>query len=167
MGVLGINELVLSKACLSATADATNVITVGNVKVAAVSYANGGAIDALSADSWTDVQDINIGTPFQFQIYTASAANNFLKVVLGNETAGDYVRVQWELDGTAVLDITVGPNKTQSLVPILYEAPAAGTPAMVLFAKSRFRVRIYKHGTIAEAGSSINCGAIAYQEVTI
>lgn len=161
------NELILNKACLSTTADATNVITVGNVAVAAVTYANGTAINALSADSWTDVQDINLGVPFVFQITTHSTRNALLEVLLDAETAGDYVRAQWELDGVAVMDITVGPSKSQKVYGFGLEVSAVSVPSFPMFAKSRFRVRLYKHGTIDQAGSLIGIGAIRYQEVTI
>jgi len=167
MGQFGYNELVLSKACLFIAADATNIITVGNVRVPAVAYADGASIDALSADAWTDVQDVNLGTPFQFQIGTAPSSIGFLYIILAAETAGDYVRVQYELDGTAVMDITVGPSKTQTVYGLFAGAWATNVPCFPMFAKSRFRVRLYKHGTIDQGGSVIRTGVIFYQEVVL
>lgn len=143
-------------------ADETNVITVGNVLVSDVTYANGGAIDALSADAWTDIQDINLGKPFVFQIrYTV---NGFSYIDMKAETVGDYLRAQYEIDGIVVLDYTVGPNKSQ-VVSFLNTDHVQTANSFPFYANSRFRVRLYKHGTIDQAGSTASFGAILYAEV--
>ena len=169
--MFGFNELILNKACLQNAADATNIITVGNVEIPGVAYANGSAINALSADVWTDVQDINPGdgNPFKFQIRLVQVGSVMTPfgISLGAETTGDYIRAQWELDGVVVMDITVGPSKAQSVRGL---APNVATLNDFIFpepATSRFRVRLYKHGTIDQAGSVIGIGAIRYQGVTL
>lgn len=165
MGVFGYSELVLSKACLLSVADATNIITVGNVLIAAVTYANGAAIDALTPDDWTDVVDINLGVPFQYQFYNGQGAYPFI-INMDAETVGDYVRAQLEIDGVVVADFTVGPSKYQAIVMPMYPNYGAGMSNMVMFAKSRLRIRLFKHGTIDNASSYIKIPLINYQEVT-
>lgn len=155
---------VLSKMCVDVAADATNLITVGNVDVATVSYANGAAINALDPDAFTDVQDINLGVPFIFQLANVLGAAHQAQIVMGAETAGDYVRMQYEIDGTAVLDITVGPSKTQTVLSTNTTASSLGN---FFYAKSRVRTRLFKHGTIDVVGSTINIGGITYYEVKL
>jgi hypothetical protein len=158
------NEPILVSMCVDTVADATNIITIGNVDVAAISYANGGAIDALSADAFTDVVDINLGSPFVFQFANVSSADHQAEIVMGAETAGDYVRMQYELDGNAILDITVGPSKTQTVLSSTITTSELGIP---YYAKTRLRIRLFKHGTIAEAGSTIKIGGILYRGVSL
>lgn len=152
----------MAVANVTTAADATNVITVGNVLVSAVTYANGGAINALSADAWTDIQDINLGKPFVFQIRYGT--NGFGYISMGGETVGDYLSAQYEVDGIVVLEITVGPNKSQA-VSFLNTYNLTTSHSFPFYANSRFRVRLYKHGTIDQAGSNANFGAILYAEV--
>lgn len=165
MGKFGYNELVTSKFCLQTAADATNIITVGNVKIASVIYATGADINALAADAWTDVVDINLATPFRFQFI--ETANGTVMLNMAAETVGDYVRVQIEIDAAAVLDFQCGPSKSQYIRALQEGVSATNLPSIPQFAKSRLRLRAYKHGTIDQAGSYLNFPAIYYDEVIL
>jgi hypothetical protein len=164
-GAIGYNQLKFSELLAENAADATNIITVGHNWVAAVDYADGTAINALAADSFTDVQDINLGTPFWYQfVYNT---NTWLYINVAAETAGDYVRAQIELDDVAILDISVGPSKAQFVHFPSYLAVAASVKTIKEFAAKRLRTRLYKHGTIDQAGSFIHIGQLNYWKCAV
>ncbi len=164
----GYNQLLMSKACLDVVADALNIITVGNVKIPAINYASGSAIEsALTADTWIDIQDINLGSPFLFSIIVTGGGSFSDVVNDASETEGNYLRLQWEQDGIVILDFKVGVGKNQSVCPPAGSViTTTNTPSIPFFVKSRFRVRAYKHGTFSIAGSKLRSGEIRYIQVT-
>jgi hypothetical protein len=168
MAQFGYNELKPSQARCDYAAEATNIITVGVPTIAAITYVNGAAINALPEDTWTDLQDINLGAPFLFSILAQPTYVCHAYVELGAETVGDYLRLQWELDGDAIMDITVGPSKVQMVyLPIVGVAPSSSNRSIPQFANSRFRTRAYKHGTIDAVASIAGLGAIHYLPVRL
>jgi len=167
MGLFGFTEPIVTKGNLLSSADAANIITVGNVQIPEVAYANGTAIDVLAPDTWTDIQDINLGTPFRYQFLGHQTGQFPLKINLAAETSGDYVRAQIEVDGAVVIDISVGASKAQTVGGVRAAVSGNSTPFGINYAKSRVRTRLWKHGTIDQAGSYVYAGKIVYEEVTI
>jgi len=143
--------------------DATNIVTVGTArKTAEVSY-NMAAIEAWTGDAWTDLVDINYGSPFLIQF--DRIGYGIVYCLLDAETVGDYVRWQVERDGVVIFDCQIGPNKRQDIVAISDDPTF--TPTWPFLCQSRFRIRAYKHGTIDAGLTSAGIAEYVYQGVSL
>lgn len=160
-------------------------LTEGHADIAAISYNNGAEIEAaLTSGEWHDLVDINLGVPFEFGIEVPTVVSTSWPKepidirVASDETSGDYLRLQIEIDDVVVLDFTNTSNATNdidnSCLPLIsgrnsyYSATNiySGKWTEKMYANSRLRIRLLKNGTFD--GSSYLCvGAIRYNKITV
>ena len=157
-------------------------LTVGHAYIAAISYADGAAIEAaLTGGAWDDLVDINPGVPFEFTLKSGTinvADERFLRArVASDETNGDYLRLQIEIDGTVELDFTNTSNNTDNIdnywMPTIAGWSVYWNASLAHYftstkhnANSRLRIRAWKNGTF-DGASYLYMAAIRYNKITV